>query len=62
MKFTLILASVLVSVSARPFRRDVDPSLIPEFGATAGVNPDGSYLFLVVSTCPIIFWTYPDSN
>lgn len=45
MKFTLIFASLLVSVSARPFRRDVDSSLIPEFGATAGVNPDGMFFF-----------------
>jgi hypothetical protein len=47
MKFTLSLAALAVSVSlssAAPIghsKRDVDPSLIPQFGFSAGVNPTG---------------------
>ena len=44
MKFIPLVAGFFVaSVSARPMRRSgVDPSLVPEFGVTAGVNPDGT--------------------
>ncbi|KAI0943947.1 hypothetical protein AcV7_001893 [Taiwanofungus camphoratus] len=45
MKFTTVLlsaAAVLVAVSSRPVKRDVDPNLVPEFGVQAGVNPDGT--------------------
>ena len=45
MKFstTRILAAVyVVSVSSIPVRRDVDPKLVPELGATAGKNPTGT--------------------
>ncbi|KAF9479919.1 hypothetical protein BDN70DRAFT_878222 [Pholiota conissans] len=41
----LVLSAVALSASARPFnlaRRDVDPSLIPEFGVQPGVNPTGT--------------------
>lgn len=38
----LCVAAALASVSALPMKkRDVDPNLIPQFGVTAGVNPDG---------------------
>ncbi|EMD32957.1 hypothetical protein CERSUDRAFT_118386 [Gelatoporia subvermispora B] len=45
MKFSTIAlsaAAVLVSVSSRPVKRDVDPNLVPQFGVQAGVNPDGT--------------------
>jgi hypothetical protein len=48
MKFinmALIFSAALVSVSAAPLkftRRDVDPSLVPQFGLTAGLNPTGT--------------------
>jgi hypothetical protein len=46
MKFTtcniLPFAALLVAVSARPVRRDVDPALVPDFGFSAGVNPTGT--------------------
>lgn len=35
------LAIAATSVSAAPAKRDVDPALIPNLGATAGKNPDG---------------------
>ncbi|KAG6812505.1 hypothetical protein H0H92_002504 [Tricholoma furcatifolium] len=40
MQYSLfILASAAVAlVCAAPFKRDVDPALVPEFGVTAGVN------------------------
>lgn len=44
MKFTLaFIATVILatSVSSAPVRRDVDPALIPDLGATAGLNPTG---------------------
>lgn len=34
--------SVAVAVSALPVKRDVDPSLVPEFGVQPGVNPTGT--------------------
>ncbi|KAI5831686.1 hypothetical protein K523DRAFT_165115 [Schizophyllum commune Tattone D] len=37
-----LLATVLSTVLARPVRRDVDPSLVPDFGVTAGTNPTGT--------------------
>lgn len=39
----LCVAAALVSVSSLPMKkRDVDPNLVPQFGVTAGVNPDGT--------------------
>ncbi|KZS93791.1 hypothetical protein SISNIDRAFT_506319 [Sistotremastrum niveocremeum HHB9708] len=48
MKFTIssvaVLASFTLTASAWPVnqKRDVDPALVPPFGVTAGVNPDGT--------------------
>ncbi|KAJ7505751.1 hypothetical protein B0H11DRAFT_1975996 [Mycena galericulata] len=46
MKFALLSAVFLVSVSAVPVpsqkRAGVDPSLVPEFGIVAGTNPTGT--------------------
>ncbi|KAH0586436.1 hypothetical protein H2248_007671 [Termitomyces sp. 'cryptogamus'] len=45
MKFSLYVAPVFATVglvSGVPFKRDVDPALVPEFGVTAGVNPTGT--------------------
>ncbi|KAG6879337.1 hypothetical protein C0992_003471 [Termitomyces sp. T32_za158] len=45
MKFSLYFAPAVTGValvSAVPWKRDVDPSLVPEFGVTAGVNPTGT--------------------
>ncbi|KAH9858901.1 hypothetical protein C2E23DRAFT_717963 [Lenzites betulinus] len=46
MKFSTVVlsaAAIAVSVSSRPIsRRDVNPDLVPQFGVTAGVNPDGT--------------------
>ncbi|KAG6902538.1 hypothetical protein C0995_015356 [Termitomyces sp. Mi166 len=45
MKLSLYVAPVLTAaclVSGIPFKRDVDPALVPEFGVTAGVNPTGT--------------------
>ncbi|KAH9925716.1 hypothetical protein B0H21DRAFT_142301 [Amylocystis lapponica] len=50
MKFTALLfsAALLTPALSRPLKgrsirlRDVDPSLIPEFGVQPGVNPDGT--------------------
>jgi len=45
MKFTTALLAAgafVISVSSVPVRRDVPTSLIPSFGVTAGVNPDGT--------------------
>ncbi len=42
---TLVLSAAILAVSARPLRfarRDVDPSLVPQFGVQAGVNPTGT--------------------
>ena len=42
---TLLLSGFASSVSARPMwftPRDVDPSLVPQFGVQAGVNPTGT--------------------
>ena len=44
--FLVSLAIVATSVSAVPAKRDVDPTLIPDLGATAGQNPDGICIFL----------------
>jgi len=43
-KFTTALFSavLVVCVSSVPVRRDVDPSLVPSLGATAGKNPTGT--------------------
>jgi len=40
--YALSAAAVLVSVTSRPVKRDVDPNLVPQFGVQAGVNPDGT--------------------
>ncbi|KAL1700930.1 hypothetical protein EV121DRAFT_294750 [Schizophyllum commune] len=37
-----LLATLLSTTLARPVRRDVDPSLVPDFGVTAGTNPTGT--------------------
>ncbi|KAL1756079.1 hypothetical protein FB107DRAFT_212147 [Schizophyllum commune] len=37
-----LLAAALSTALARPVRRDVDPSLVPDFGVTAGTNPTGT--------------------
>ncbi|KAI0298161.1 hypothetical protein B0F90DRAFT_1818848 [Multifurca ochricompacta] len=45
MKFftTFFLAALAVTVSSQPLEsRDVDQNLVPQFGATRGVNPDGT--------------------
>lgn len=44
MKFTttLFTAALVASVSARPVKRDVDASLVPEFGLASGLNPTGT--------------------
>lgn len=45
MKSLLCVAHFAVAValvSAIPWKRDVDPSLVPEFGVTQGVNPTGT--------------------
>jgi len=44
MKFatTIILAALYSSVYAAPVKRDVDPSLVPDLGFTAGINPTGT--------------------
>lgn len=48
MKFfasTLVLSAAVLFVSARPMwltRRNVDPSLVPQFGVNPGVNPTGT--------------------
>jgi len=34
--------SIALAVSALPVKRDVDPSLVPEFGVQQGVNPTGT--------------------
>ncbi|KZT28758.1 hypothetical protein NEOLEDRAFT_1057778 [Neolentinus lepideus HHB14362 ss-1] len=45
MKFTTIIvpaaAILIASVTSVPVRRDVDPSLVPQFGWEANVNPTG---------------------
>ena len=41
--FILAAAAIGASVNSSPLtRRDVDPALVPDFGVTAGVNPDGT--------------------
>jgi len=45
MKFTysLFIAGALVApVYCAPFKRDVDPALVPEFGLASGLNPTGT--------------------
>ncbi|KAI0823414.1 hypothetical protein BC628DRAFT_1325023 [Trametes gibbosa] len=46
MKFTTVVlsaAAIAASVSSRPLlKRDVNSALIPQFGVTAGTNPDGT--------------------
>jgi hypothetical protein len=45
MKFTTAVVAagaLFISVSSVPIRRDVDPSLVPDFGHQAGLNPDGT--------------------
>ncbi|KAI0761557.1 hypothetical protein BD413DRAFT_240144 [Trametes elegans] len=46
MKFSTVVlsaAAIAASVSSRPLlRRDVNASLVPEFGVQSGVNPDGT--------------------
>jgi hypothetical protein len=46
MKFStaLISAAVLAaSVASAPMKRDVDPTLVPDFGHAANVNPTGEF-------------------
>ncbi|ETW82137.1 hypothetical protein HETIRDRAFT_445021 [Heterobasidion irregulare TC 32-1] len=38
----LFLAVLIASVASHPVKRDVDPSLVPQFGWQSGVNPTGS--------------------
>lgn len=45
MKFVttvLTILSIAIAVSCIPLKRDVDPSLVPEFGIQSGVNPTGT--------------------
>lgn len=42
MKFAIVTAFLVASVSAVPVRRDVDPNLVPQFGHAAGLNPTGT--------------------
>jgi len=46
MKFFLVLhwfaVAFISTCSAFPFKRDVDPSLVPEFGLASGINPTGT--------------------
>ncbi|KAK0487138.1 hypothetical protein IW261DRAFT_1446074 [Armillaria novae-zelandiae] len=45
MKFTaaaLATSLIVMSVTSAPIRRDVDSTLIPEFGLEAGINPTGT--------------------
>lgn len=46
MKFaTFVLSAAAMfaaSTVSRPIKRDVDASLVPEFGIQSGVNPDGT--------------------
>ncbi|TFY76108.1 hypothetical protein EWM64_g7903, partial [Hericium alpestre] len=46
MKLSTAMISIALflagATSARPVRRDVDPSLIPEFGFQSGINPTGT--------------------
>lgn len=39
--FALVSAVFAASVSSVPMKRDVDPSLVPDFGQAANVNPTG---------------------
>ena len=41
---TVVLSAVAIVVvnSAPLYRRDVSAALVPQFGVTAGVNPDGT--------------------
>jgi len=39
--FALMSAVLAASVSSVPMKRDVDPSLVPDFGHAANVNPTG---------------------
>ena len=41
MKFAIVTAFLIASVSAVPMKRDVDPNLVPPFGHAAGLNPTG---------------------
>ncbi|KIM91372.1 hypothetical protein PILCRDRAFT_810645 [Piloderma croceum F 1598] len=40
--FALMSAVLAASVSSVPMKRDVDPSLVPDFGHAANVNPTGT--------------------
>ena len=46
MKFFLALhwfaAAFITTCSAFPFKRDINPSLVPEFGLASGINPTGT--------------------
>ena len=39
MKFTIVAALLIASVSASPVKKGVNPSLVPPFGHKAGLNP-----------------------
>ncbi|EPQ54796.1 hypothetical protein GLOTRDRAFT_11410, partial [Gloeophyllum trabeum ATCC 11539] len=46
MKFTTVLvpaaAMLIASVTSAPYKRDVDPNLVPDLGWQSGVNPTGT--------------------
>lgn len=52
MKFTNAAIFVALisafSVFAVPFKRDVDPALVPQFGIQPGVNPTGMPFFAIL--------------
>lgn len=48
MRLSVVFVSLAIAatpVFAAPAKRDVDPALIPNLGATAGKNPDGMCIF-----------------
>ena len=40
--FHWFAVAFIITCSAYPFKRDVDPSLVPEFGLASGINPTGT--------------------
>ena len=56
MKLSIVFVSLAIaatSVSAAPAKRNVDPALIPNLGATAGKNPDGMCIFFISNNAKI---------
>ena len=47
--FVPFLAVLIASVASRPVKRDVDPSLVPQFGWQSGVNPTGEISFYYIA-------------